>query len=535
MPGQPRGKIRKEAKMRTKIRLKIFIFTLAVLFMAFTAISVQAAKLPKELLVFASTDSVTTWDPSASYSVELTYMANVYEPLMWVSPPGSDKPFEPALAERWEATPDSLQWTFYLRKGVKFHDGGELTAQVVKDSFERTKTMGKGAAFILAPIKEIKVLDTYTVQFNLKSAAPFDRIAASAYAAWIISPKAVKNDRKWFDDGHEAGSGPYVLESYKPDEEIVFKKFDGYWKGWNGSHFDRVVVKIVKEATVAEQMLDAGAADLANRVPIESSRTFNEKECCERLVGPSFMNYAIHLNTQKAPFDNKKVRQAVSYAIPYNDMIEVGLGGLGRQSVGPIPYGQFGHDEKLYQYIYNLEKAKKLMAEAGYPNGVKDSVLFTYAAENAVEKTFAPLLKEGLGKIGISVEIRPMIWNAQWDLVKGGPEKGQHMAALLWWPTFSDPYETLYSLWHTEKKPAWNFAYYKNLEFDAKILKAYSTPDEAKAQALYSGTQEMLIDDAPSIFLFDVERPIFKRKELKGVVINPNYPRVPFWYNMYKE
>lgn len=505
---------------------------LAVLLFSF---SVQGAELPKNLMVFASTDSVTTWDPSASYSVELSYMANIYEPLIWVSPPGSSKPFQPALAERYEVSADGLTWTFYLQKGVTFHDGGTLSAKTVKDSFERTLRMGKGAAFILDPIKSIEAVDDNTVRFVLKNPAPFDRIAASAYAAWIISPKGAGKDREWFDAGNEAGSGPYMLESYKPDEEIVFKKFDGYWRGWKGPHFDRVVVKIVKEATVAEQMLDAGAADLANRVPIESSRHFNDKKCCERIVGPSFMNYALHLNTQVPPFDNKKVRQAVSYTVPYKDMIDVGLGGLGRQAVGPVPYGQFGHDDTLFQYTHDVEKARKLMAEAGYPKGVDKTVLFTYASENAVEKAIAPLLKEALAAIGIPMEIRPTIWSAQWDLVKSGPKGAQDIAALLWWPTFSDPFETLYSLWHIEEKPDWNFSYYRNPDFDKTIKAAYSKTDPSEARRLYSKAQQMLIEDAPSVFLFDVEQPVFKRKELKGVAINPNYPRAYSWYNMYKD
>ena len=521
--------------MKNKFKGRMFTFVLVATLIAGLALSVEAAKLPKEILVQASTDSFTTWDPSASYSTESVYMPNIYEPLIWVTPPGSDKLFEPGLAERWEASEDGLNWTFYLRKGVKFHDGGMLTAQVVKDSIDRTIKMGKGAAFIFGPVKEIKVLDDYTVRFVLKSAAPFDRIAASANAAWIISPNAVKNDRKWFDEGKEAGSGPYMLESYKPDEEIVFKKFDGYWKGWKGPHLERIVVKIVKEGTVQEQMIESGVADWGNRIPVESSKTFAEKKCCERPVGPSFMNYAVHLNTQKFPFNNKKIRQAASYAVPYQSMIDVALGGLGTQAVGPVPAGQFGHDKSVYQYKTDIEKAKKLMAEAGYPNGIKDKIIYTYASENAVEKAFAPLLKEGLAEIGINVEIRAMIWTAQWDLMKGGAEKAQHMAALLWWPSFSDPYETLYSLWHAEKKPYWNFAYYKNPEYDKTILAAYSTPDSSKAQALYTKAQKMLIEDAPSIFLFDAQRPVFKRKELKGYVINPNYPRVPFWYYMYKE
>jgi len=421
-----------------------------------------------------------------------------------VSPPGSKKPFQPGLAKKWKVDKKGLEWTFYLRKGVMFHDGGKLTAQAVKDSIERTMKMKKGAAFIFSPVKEIKVIDDYTVKFVLKNAAPFDRIIASANAAWIISPNAVHKDRKWFDAGHEAGSGPYVLESWKPDEEIIFKKFDGYWKGWKGPHFNRIVVKIVKEATVADQMLESGVADLVTRIPIESSKLLNSKKCCERLVGPSFMNYALHLNTAKFPFNQKLVRKAVSFAIPYKEIIEVAMGGLGRQAVGAVPFGQFGHDESLFQYSHDLEKARKYMKEAGYPKGIKGKVVFTYASENAVEKAFAPLVKEELGKIGIQVEIRPMNWTAQWDLMKGGPEN-------------------------------WNFAYYKNPEFDKTILAAYSTPDGKKAQELYSKAQKMLIDDAPSIFLVDVQRPVFKSRKLKGYVINPNYPRVPFWYSMYKE
>lgn len=519
--------------MKRKTIIPVLI--IAGVILAFLSVQGHAAKLPKDILVFASTDSITTWDPSAAYSTESSYMPNIYETLIWVSPPGSKKPFQPGLAKKWKVDKKGLEWTFYLRKGVTFHDGGVLTAQAVKDSIERTTKMKKGAAFIFSPVKEIKVVDAYTVKFILKYAAPFDRIIASANAAWIISPKAVHRDRKWFDAGHEAGCGPYVLESWKPDEEMVFKKFDGYWRGWKGPHFDRIVVKIVKEATVADEMLESGVADLVTRIPIEASKTINTKKCCERLVGPSFMNYAIHLNTAKFPFNNKLIRKAVSYAIPYKEIIEVGLGGLGRQAVGPVPFGQFGHDEGLFQYSHDLEKARKYMAEAGYAKGLKGKVVFTYASENGVEKAFAPLVKEELGKIGIDVDIRPMIWTAQWDLMKGGPAKAQDMAALLWWPTFSDPYETLYSLWHVEKKPYWNFSYYKNPEFDKTILAAYSTPDGKKAQALYSKAQKMLIEDAPSVFLADVQRAVFKSRKLKGYVINPNYPRVAFWYDMYKE
>ncbi|KPK11139.1 MAG: hypothetical protein AMJ56_06700, partial [Anaerolineae bacterium SG8_19] len=235
---------RKEKSMKNQVKCTFVIVGIAFLALIFNPVSGQAAKLPKNILVYACTDSVTTWDPSVSFSTELTYLANIYEPLIWVTPPGSEQSFKPGLAEKWEKSGDGLSWTFYLRKGVTFHDGAMLNAQAVKDSFDRTKTMKKGASFILGPIKDIKVVDEYTVQFNLTSVAPLERIVASAYAAWIISPKAVGKDQKWFEAGNEAGSGPYTLESSKPDEEIILKKFDDYWGGWNKPHVERIVVKI---------------------------------------------------------------------------------------------------------------------------------------------------------------------------------------------------------------------------------------------------------------------------------------------------
>lgn len=509
--------------------------TVMALYLVVQISTVSAAQLPKDFLVFASTDSVTTWDPSAAYSTEATYMPNVYETLLRVSPPGSKEPFQPGLATSWKVDESGKTWTFQIRKGVTFHDGGKLDAKAVKNSLERTMDMGKGASFIFEPIDSIQVVDDYTVRFHLKEPAPLRRILASANAAWIMSPKTVDKDRKWFDQGREAGCGPYVLERWKPDEEIVFKKFDDYWKGWDGPHLDRIVVKIVKEGSVAEQMLEAGAADIASRIPTESMRNFNDKECCELLSGPSFENYCLHLNTEVFPFKDERIRQAVSYVIPYQDIIEVGVAGFGRQAVGPVPYGQFGHDEDLHQYQQDLDKARTLMKEAGYPDGLDKEILFTYTSENPAEKDFAPLIKEALAEIGIKVNIRPMIWTAQWDMMKGGPEGAQDMSAVLWWPTYSDPYETLYSLWHAEEEPDWNFSYYKNPEFDQLIKKAYYAVGQEESENLYSKAQSLLIEDAPSVFLFDVTATVFKRKEVKGYTINPNYPRVPFFYNIYKE
>ena len=143
------------------------------------------------VLKIANTASVTTWDPVKSFSTEAAYMANIYEQLLRINPPDAEERFTPLLAERWEHNDDGTEWTFYLRKGVKFHDGEPLTAEAVKMSIEAAADHG-GAAFIWAPLDHIEVVDDYTVKFYLKYAAPLDLIASSLYGAWIISPKALQ-------------------------------------------------------------------------------------------------------------------------------------------------------------------------------------------------------------------------------------------------------------------------------------------------------------------------------------------------------
>lgn len=333
----------------------------------------------------------------------------------------------------------------------------------------------------------------------------------------------------------EAGTGPYLLDSWKPDQELVLRKYEAYWGGWTRPSAERIVIRIVKDAVVLQNMVEAGQADIVTLVPRESLASVDGRPDCKVLTGPSFMNYAIHLNTRKPPLDNALVRQAISYAIAYQDIIKVSVASLGRQSVGPIPRGEFGHDPKLPQYRYDLAKAKELMRQAGYPDGLKRPLVFTFAAENAAHRAYAPLVKENLAKIGIEVEVRPIMWTAQWEMMQGDPEKAQDLGALLWWPTFNDAYETLASLWRTEKTPFFNFAYYTNPEFDALIDKAYTTPDAAEALKLYRQAQEVLVREAPSVYLFDLTTAVPMRENVEGYLINPSYPKAMYFYGVYKK
>ena len=191
----------------------------------------QKLHVPK-IVTSAVISEMVTADPSTEFSNSIMMLSNLYEPLIWYDPSQSP-PFVPALATSWESSNGSQTWTFHLRQGVKFHDGTPFDATAVKYSIERTMTLGQGAAFIWSPVSKINVLDTYTVQFILTSPTPLDVIASASYAAWIMSPNienlakaaGFTNASAWFNAGHDAGTGPYMLTKWDPQNEIVMDKF----------------------------------------------------------------------------------------------------------------------------------------------------------------------------------------------------------------------------------------------------------------------------------------------------------------------
>jgi peptide/nickel transport system substrate-binding protein len=492
-----------------------------------TAAPTEAPAAPKVLRV-AATATVTTWDPSASFSTEALYMANLYEPLMWINPDGT---FTPALAESWEVSGDGLTWVFKIREGVTFHDGSALTADVVVDSIQRTIDLGAGAAWIWWMVESIEATGDMAVTFTLSTAYPLDRVTASTYAAWIISPAAVTEESEWFEAGREAGSGPWMLESYTPDQEIVLTRFEGYWGGWDENQFDKVVISIVPEQVVQAQMLEGGEVDLALALPVETLDAFRNNPNFVVHEDATLFNYVGLLNTQLPPLDNVLVRQAIAYAIPYDDIVTVGTGGLGQPARGPVPHGLWPYSDEVGQYTYDPDKAAALLAEAGYPGGGFKLVL-THAAENLTHERYSPVIKDALTDLGIELEIRPMLWSQQWEMAKGDPAAAQDIFLLLWWPTISDGYDNLASMFQCEAKPFFSLAYYCNEAYDELIndALAITATDPASAQAKYIEAMNILVEDSPSLFLLDTSifRPV--PTYLTGYEYNQNYPFSTFFY-----
>ncbi len=487
--------------------------------------------VPPLVLNVASTAAFETFDPIASFSVEAAYIPNLYEGLLRVNPPGSKEKYKPLLAKSWEASADSLTWTFHLREGVKFHDGEAMNALAVKKSIEAAKDHG-GAGFIWAAVDSIEAVDDLTVVFHLKYAVALELLVGSTYAAWIVSPKALDAfaaDKTYWDKGVEAGTGPYKLESYTPDAEIVFAANPDYWGGWSAGQYDKVVVKIVPEATTQQQMLEGGEADLVCPcLPVESLPALEANSNFNIVKEPSFFNYMAWFNTLRPPLNNVKVRQALSYAIPYQDIIKIAVGGDGTQSRGPVPTGVFPWSADVKQYSYDLEKAKSLLEEAGHKGGGFKMKL-VYTASNPSEALFAPLIKDSFAQIGVDVTIEPLKLGEQLALGRKGKD-GVDMSLMLYWPTYADAgVDNLWSLFYFTAKPSWNLSYWNNPDYQ-KLIDAATTSDQVTAQPKYTEAMNILVDEAPGVFFYEPLNIFVTSKSVAGFKYNVNYPFTYYFF-----
>ncbi|HVO42442.1 MAG TPA: ABC transporter substrate-binding protein [Aggregatilineales bacterium] len=509
------------------------ILLLVVILVSLVARTPVAAQGNGSIAVYANPTTLPSLDPSTSFSNDNTVMGNAYETLTFYNVPGSAKEIGPKLATSWEASADTLTWTFKLRQGVKFHDGTDFKADAVKYSVERTKKLGQGASYIFDPVDTITVVDDYTVQFKLKYSAPLDLIMATGYAAWMISPKVGDKTSDWFNAGNDDGTGPYKIESYDVGQRLVTTRFDDYWGGWKPGQFQKVVFQIAEDPTVRQQLITSGGADFTYDLAWDNYPSLQTTKGVKVLSNPSFQNLLALLNHAKSPTDNVKVRQALAYSFPYDKVVKSLYGGLGTQARGPVPAKLWGHDPQTKQYQQDLDKAKQLLTEAGYPNGGL-TLKYTYVSGDLNEQQVGELWKADLAKLGVTLDIQGMAWEAQWDLGKTNPAKAQEIFLFYWWPDYVTPYSFLYAMFHSEDKPNFNLGYYYNSDFDKLIEQGNqaSGTDKAKAGQLFGKAQQMLADDAAAIFIVDLPNVHVIRDNISGFVDNPAYSHIVFWYDL---
>ncbi|MBY6276870.1 MAG: ABC transporter substrate-binding protein, partial [Symbiobacterium thermophilum] len=495
----------------------------------------QPAAQEKVLVWGRGGDSVSLDPIQVTDGESLKVTHQIYEGLLDYAPGSTE--VVPVLATEWEASPDGLEWTFKLRQGVKFHDGTDFNAEAVKINFDRWRNTSDplhvggefpyysymfGGFDEASNIQDVIVVDDYTVKFVLKNiqASFLQDIAMVPFA--IASPKALQENPERLKD-HPVGTGPFRFVSWTKGDRIVLEANPDYWGGKPA--IDRLIYRSIPDNNARLVALQAGELDVMDGVEPAFLPTIQATGQFDIIERPPMNIGYLAFNTQKPPFDNVLIRRAINHAINKEELNTAFYGGMGIPAVSPLPPSVWGHNPNVPKYEYDPEKAKELLAQAGYG---PDNPLKTELWAMPVPRPYMPqperigvAIQNYLREVGIEAEIVTYEWGTY--LEKTG--MGEHTMALLGWTGDNgDPDNFLYVLLDKDNAvtpDAGNIAFYVNDEVHDLLIRARQTTDQAERTRLYEEAQVKIMEDAPWVPLMHTRVPIAVRKGITGYVPNP--------------
>ena len=395
--------------------------------------------------------------------------------------------------------------------------------------------------YIWLCVDEITTPDDYTVVFKLNQAQPLDLVAAANIGAFIYSPTAVqKNGEDWLNQGGDAGSGPYCIKSIQGGTQALLTRFADYWRGWDGNHISSAIVNYTPEATTRTELISAGKATYTSDIPIENLASLQKNPNVSIYVDTSWVDQLAEFNMASGkPLANQFLRQALSYAFPYKDVIEAMQGAYGTQGYGPIVNGLWGYDEEkatVPQYTYDLEKAKTLLQQAGYkPGELTLTVLNNSDSESTMK--MAQLMKASYAQIGVNLEMRNMPMQQFLEAARNSPDSYDIVTAK-WWPTWPTPYDALYNKWHSQDPVLWNWNNWSDPQTDQLMDQAneLQATDKEGAIKLFVQAAKIGVEQARDVWACDNQMVSLTSSKLKGFTgIDPAYPYEVYFYNVWIE
>ncbi|WP_339251567.1 glutathione ABC transporter substrate-binding protein [Sporosarcina sp. FSL W8-0480] len=471
-------------------------------------------------LVLAVLSDASSLDPAGSNDVPSSVVqANIYETLVNRD---DDNSIIPGLAEDWEAIDDTT-YEFKLRKGVKFHDGEPFNAEAVKANLDRIrdKDVASPRYFLFEMITDVIVKDEHTVQ--IKTEYPFAPLLAhlSHNGGGMVSPKSIEADYAAMTGDVKAGSvisinpvgtGYFKFESWTPGDQIKLVRNDDYWG--DKAHVDTVTFKVIPESAVRNADLQTGHVHIADPIqPNEVAGINSDSYAKVNQKASSSLAY-LGFNTEKEPFNDPKVRRAISMLINKEDISEGVYDGFGVLAKGPLAPGIFGFNDDAKPIEYNVEEAKKLLKEAGYENGFKSSI---WTNDNPQRQQIAVLVQNELKKVNVEVDIEVMEFGAYLEKTANG----EHDMFILGWsnPTGDADYG-MYALFHSSQKgnPG-NRSFYENSEVDKLLEQGRRESDPDERIKIYNKIQEHLIEDAPMAYLIHTEYLTGVSNKIRGFSI----------------
>jgi len=499
------------------------------------AFSLTALASPEDgVLVFGATGELRTLDPHVSVDNN-AWRAIYYCYDRLVEFKLGTTELVPGLATSWDIADDGLTYTFHLGKGIKFIDGTPFNAEAVKLNFDRLFAMGLGPAGTFEFIDKVEVVDDYTVNIILKETFIPGISNFATDQGCIVSPGVMEHEvaGDWAQDWlaeHSAGTGPFYVDEWTHGVRVVLARNNSYWG--EPAKMEKVSIRYIPEAADLRMLLETGEVDIGEKLTVDQIEAMKGTPGIAVFEAPSFCCHYVYMNCQRPYLNDVRVRQAISYAVNYRGIIDDLWQGTATQMQGPIPIGLVGHDENVFQYHQDLEKARELLADAGYPDG-GFTLKIMHAPLIPEWRPMALVIQEGLAEIGIKLEIESYAWATLRDKLDKGDFDLSHG---YWTPDYADAdMFTWYWFYSQNWGLAGNRSWYKNVVMDKLVTQSRIEVDPDKRLALFQGIQWIAVSDAIYLYLLQTDYQIVMRDWVKGYVYNPMLLNMPNFPGMYIE
>ncbi len=490
-------------KRSLKSLLMIFVLTLAVALSGCSGD--KEAENSSQITIGIPQDLEESLDPHkmvAAGTQEVLF--NMFEGLV---KPASDGSLIPAVASAYEESEGGKVYTFTLREGVKFHDGSLVTAEDVKFSIDKCADTSNGGPLVAAfsNIESVEIADASTIVITLKDADT----EFLAYMTTAIIPAANTNP-----DTNPIGTGPYKFVSRSPQENFIMEKFDEYWG--EPANIENVTFKICSNADSVVMDLEGGSIDMFPRVTATQAAELSGD--FEVLEGTMNLVQALYLNNAVAPFDDVRVRQALCYAVSPDEIMTIISDGKGTE-LGSSMYPAFGKyfvEELNDTYNQDIEKAKQLLAEAGYPDGF--SFTITVPSNYQPHIDTAQVLVEQFKAIGVSAEIQLIEWDSWLSDVYGSRDYESTVVGL-----DANNLTGAAMLQRFTSDSSKNFVNYNSAKYDEAFSNAILSTDDAEKTKYYKECQTILSEEAVNVYIQDLPEFVAINKKYTGYEFYPLY------------
>ncbi|PKL76192.1 MAG: ABC transporter substrate-binding protein [Candidatus Melainabacteria bacterium HGW-Melainabacteria-1] len=515
---------------RTPFVLRAGILLSLAMLSGLSGCKVQAPVDPDKVIIFGKAkDAVTLDNADASDGESSAVLVNIYEPLLRFK--REETLVEPALAESYTVTPDKLTWTFKLRKGVTFHDGTPFDAAAVKFNYDRQMDAKNPWRFngkfeywhlFFGAVKSIEAPDSHTVIIRLSRADSTFLPNLALYTMGISSPTAIKkHGENYFK--FPVGTGPYKFDRWVRNEKIKLRRFEDYWGAKPA--IDVLIYKPVPDNAVRLLELETNSIHVLDGINPDDVPRIKKNPELNLITQPGLNVGYLAMNNDKPPFNLQKVRLALNYAINKPALVKAFFadGQLGMPAINPMPPMVLGYNTQIQDYPYNPEKAKALLAEAGFPKGFETDLWAMPIARPYMPQPhrIAEAIQSDLQKVGIKVKIVSFEWGTYLDKISNG----EHTMALMGWiGDNGDPDNFLYTLFdrnNTVKGSAANYAFYKSEAVHQLLIKAQQVIDLDERAKLYEQAQVLIKQDAPWVPLFHSTQMMATRAGVEGFFLHP--------------